>query len=141
MRKKKIIVVWLVCCATYLALTPWRHPYFNAPIFGALVMAGMLFAILFESARLDKWKGVIYSAVIVHIASVVAYLVAWVAESASGFHRALAHFDIATTLGTTLLFPFFSYAVPVVLLVTACNRVLAYRTVQSKGTEGISPRT
>lgn len=87
----------------------------------------MLFAIFLERKRLGDWMGIFYTAAIVHAATVVAYLVIWLSESAAGIESVLSHFGLANVLTLTILFPFFSYAVPVVLFVTACNKMLTHR--------------
>lgn len=126
--KRNLIFVWAICCAIYLALAPWRHPYFNMPVFCVLVLIGVSFAIFIERKRLGEWKGVFFAAVVVHLASVVAYLVTWLAESTTGIQKVLSHSDFATVFGQMFLFPFFSYAAPVVFLVTACNKMLVRRS-------------
>lgn len=87
----------------------------------------MLFALFLERTKLGEWKGVFYTVAVVHIVTVVASLAIWLSESAAGIQKVLSHSGLATLLAQTILFPFFSYAVPVVLLVTACNKLLTNR--------------
>lgn len=117
----------LLFLVLYLLTTPVRHPYFNSPVFLAVLAIGIIASSWILAGRANgivQWS---LAATMGFLASLVSYLIAWAAQGNDGIAKFFGRFGAWEFTLNVLFAAVFSYSFVLLPVSVALGSLLSKR--------------